>query len=87
MLWPAWRSREKGNLGWVPLNAATAFKIDEDHGAVILLGRLYRRWFSRPLDGKIKTAAFREDARGRWYFNVQLQVAGAPAKDGPSGGG
>jgi hypothetical protein len=36
---PAWRSRQKGNLGWVPLIAARAFQIDQDHGAVVLLGR------------------------------------------------
>ena len=77
---PAWRSRKKGNLGWVPLNAARAFKIDEDHGAVVLPGRLYRLWFSRPLDGTITTAAFCEDARGRWYFNVQLLLAEAHAE-------
>jgi IS605 OrfB family transposase len=70
----------------VPLNAARAFQIDQDHGAVVLLGRLYRLWFSRPLDGKVKTAAFCEDARGRWYFNVQIEVIEAPAKDGPSVG-
>jgi putative transposase len=83
---PAWRSRKKGNLGWVPLNAARAFKIDEDHGAVVLLGRLFRLWFSRPLERRIKTAAFCEDGRGRWYFNVQFEIAKAPAKDGPSVG-
>lgn len=83
---PSWRSRKKGNLGWVPLNAARAFRLDEDRGAVILLGRAYRLWFSRSLpdDGKIKTAAFCEDARGRWYFNVQVEVTEAAAKDGPS---
>lgn len=83
---PAWRSRKKGNLGWVPLNAARAFRIDEDRGAVVLLGRAYRLWFSRrlPDDGKIKTASFCEDARGRWYFNVQVEVTEAAAKIGPA---
>lgn len=33
---------------------------------------------------KIKTAAFCEDARGRWYFNVQVDVAEADAKTGPA---
>lgn len=49
---PAWRARKKGSLGWIPLNATRAFRLDEDRGAVVLLGRAYRLWFSRrPPDG------------------------------------
>lgn len=44
---PAWRSRKKGSLGWMPFNAPRAFKIDG--GAVIVLGRKYRLWLSRPV--------------------------------------
>jgi putative transposase len=79
-------SRKKGSLGWVPCNAPRAFRIDEASGSVIVLGRKYRLWFSRPLpDGaKIKTASFAEDARGRWYFNVQIEVAEAAPKEGPT---
>jgi IS605 OrfB family transposase len=50
-----------------------------------VLGRTYRLWFSRPIPAaKIKTACFAEDARGRWYFNVQIEVMEAAAKHGPS---
>lgn len=79
---PAWRSRKKGSLGWVPFNAPRAFHIDGD--AVVVLGRKYRLWLSRPIpeDAKVKTAAFAEDSRGRWYFNVQIEVAEAAAKEG-----
>lgn len=79
---PAWRSRKKGSLGWVPFNASRAFRIDG--AAVVVLGRKYRLWFSRPIpeNAKIKTAAFAEDARGRWYFNVQIEVEEAVAKNG-----
>jgi putative transposase len=81
---PAWRSRKRGTLGWVPFNAARAFQIDESTGSIIVLGRKYRAWFSRaiPPDAKVKTACFAEDARGRWYFNVQIDVASATLKDG-----
>jgi putative transposase len=81
---PTWRSRHKGNLGWVPFNAPRAFRVDPDSGSVIVLGRKYRLWFSRPIpaDANIKTACFAEDARGRWYFNVQIEVAEAAAKAG-----
>jgi putative transposase len=83
---PAWRSRKKGALGWVPFNAPRAFRIDQESGSVIVLGRKYRLWYSRPIpdDAKIKTAAFAEDSRGRWYFNVQIEIAKAAAKEGPS---
>src|SRR4029077_4856531 len=83
---PKWRSRQRGSLGWVPFNAARAFKIDQASGSVVILGRKYRLWYSRPIpaDGKIKTACFSEDARGRWYFNVNVEVEKAIAKDGPT---
>lgn len=79
---PAWRSRRRGALGWVPFAAPRAFRISDD--AVVVLGRKYRLWLSRPIpDGaKIKTADFAEDARGRWYFNVQIEVAEAVSKEG-----
>jgi putative transposase len=83
---PAWRSRKKGSLGWVPFNAARAFRIDEASGSAEVLGRKYRLWFSRPIpaEAKVKTACFAEDARGRWYFNVQIEVAETVAKEGPT---
>jgi IS605 OrfB family transposase len=42
-------------------------------------------WLSRQLpdDAKIKTACLAGDARGRWYFNVQIEVAEATPKEGP----
>ncbi len=81
---PAWRSRKRATLGWVPFNAPRAFRIDEASGSVVVLGRKYRIWYSRPIptDAKIKTACFAEDARGRWYFNVQIEVAEVAVKTG-----
>lgn len=81
---PIWRSRKRGTLGWVPFNAPRAFRIDEVTGSVVVLGRKYRLWFSRsiPTTAKIKTACFAEDSRGRWYFNVQIEVAEAFTKTG-----
>jgi putative transposase len=81
---PRWRSRKKGTLGWVPFNAPRAFRIDEASGSIVVLGRTYRLWFSRniPADAEIKTACFAEDARGRWYFNLQIEVAESATKTG-----
>ena len=83
---PAWRSRKNGALGWVPFNAARAFRIDKTKATVTVLGRKYRIWFSRPfpIDAKIKTSCFAEDGRGRWYFNVQIEIADGLAKNGPA---
>lgn len=83
---PRWRTRKNGALGWIPFNAPRAFRIDEASGSIVVLGRKYRLWFSRPIpvDAKIKTACFAEDSRGRWYFNVQIEIAEAAMKTGTS---
>src|SRR5487761_433888 len=39
-----------------------------------LLGRGYWLWLSRPIEGKIRCGGFAEDARGRWYLNLQLEA-------------
>lgn len=67
---PRWRGRK--SLGWVPFQAARAIKIGD--GAAWFLGRKYRLWYSRPIAGKIKTGCFAQDARGRWYLNLQGEV-------------
>lgn len=68
---PRWRGRR--SLGWVPFQAARAIRMDGD--AVTFLGRRYRLWHSRPIDGEIKCGCFAQDARGRWYLNLQVEVA------------
>jgi putative transposase len=51
--------------------------------AVVFLGRRYRLWLSRPIGGRILSGGFGEDARGRWYLNLQVE---AP-EDGEHGAG
>ena len=68
---PHWRGKK--SLGWIPFAAARAVKLDGD--AVIYLKRRYRLWRSRPVDGKIKTGCFAQDARGRWYLSLQVDIA------------
>jgi putative transposase len=67
---PRWRARK--SLGWVPFQAARAIRMVRD--GVILLGRRYRVWLSRPIEGDIRCGSFAQDARGRWYLNLQLEV-------------
>src|SRR6516165_9797686 len=68
---PRWRGRR--SLGWIPFQAARAIRLNSD--AVIFLKRRYRLWLSRPMDGTIKCGSFAQDARGRWYLNLQVEVA------------
>jgi IS605 OrfB family transposase len=72
---PRWRGKK--SLGWVPFAAARAIKLDGE--AVIHLKRRYRLWLSRPVDpATINAGSFSQDARGRWYLNLQVEVADAP---------
>jgi len=84
---PRWRASRgaKKALGWVPFQAARAIKLDGD--AAIFLKRRYRLWLSRPVDGKVKCGCFAQDARGRWYLNLQVEAPeGAPKEEGPEVG-
>jgi IS605 OrfB family transposase len=68
---PRWRGRK--SLGWIPFQAARAIRMEGD--AVVFLKRRYRLWLHRPIDGQIKSGAFAQDARGRWYLNLAVEVA------------
>lgn len=68
-----WRSRKR-SLGWIPFKAAYV-KLQDD--SVTYCGHRVRLWLSRPVDGTIKTGSFTQDARGRWYVNLQCEVAEA----------
>lgn len=67
----SWRSRKR-SLGWIPFpNQAIHLRGDE----VRFGGRMFRLWLSRPVEGTIKAGSFTQDARGRWYINLQCEVA------------
>ena len=65
-----WRSRKK-SLGWIPLKMRF-LKITGD--SLRYQKRRFRFWNSRPLQGTPKTGSFSQDARGRWYLNIQCEV-------------
>jgi putative transposase len=65
-----WRSR-KHSLGWVPFKVRF-LRLEGD--SIFYLGRRFRFWLSRPIEGKPKTGSFTQDARGRWYVNLQCEV-------------
>lgn len=74
-----WRSRKR-SLGWIPLKMRF-LKIKGD--SIQYQKRRFRFWASRPIEGTPKTGSFSQDARGRWYLNVQCEVdaPGVPIGD------
>ena len=64
-----WRSRKR-SLGWVPFKAS-GIRVEGD--SIKYGGKLFKFWLSRPIEGKIKTGLFSQDARGRWYVNLVVE--------------
>lgn len=66
----SWRSRKR-SLGWIPTKS-NGLKLNDD--SIEYAGHIFRFWKSREVLGKIKTANFSQDARCRWYVNIQCEV-------------
>lgn len=58
-------------LGWVPFRGR---RLKVVNGSVVWLGQTFRFWQSREIVGQIKTAAFVQDASGRWFVTFQCEV-------------
>ena len=75
--WLRWRvsnpNSPKRSLGWVPFNNG---HVVYRGGAFVFRGRPYRAWVSRELaEGQTFGAgSFSQDAQGRWYINLPVQV-------------
>lgn len=70
----AWRKTfgVRRSLGWVPVNTGMA---KWKNGQVYFNGQYYGVWDSYGLSQyKFRSASFNEDSRGRWYFNVVVDV-------------
>jgi IS605 OrfB family transposase len=66
------------SLGWVPINTGQA---QWKNGQVFHNGCYYKVFDSYGLSQyKFRSASFNEDSRGRWYFNVVVDVAVAQSK-------
>ena len=66
-----WRSHKR-SLGWIPFKASGVKVVDD---TIQYQGKVFRFWLSRPIEGKVKTGSFSQDARGRWYVNLTIQEA------------
>ena len=60
------------SLGWIPINTAAA---QWKNGQVYHNGHYFKVWDSYGLGQyTFRSGSFNEDARGRWYFNVVVDV-------------
>lgn len=65
------------SLGWIPVKASA---LDYRNGQVHYQGKALSLWDSYGLaDYQLRSGSFSEDARGRWYLNVTVDVK-QPAK-------
>ena len=70
----SWRasSGSRRALGWIPINTGAA---KWKNGCVYHNKTYYKVWDSYGLENyKFKSGSFNEDARGRWYFNIVVEV-------------
>lgn len=68
----------KRSLGWIPVNTGAA---SWKNGQVYHNGHYFKVWDSYGLSQyPFRTASFSEDSRGRWYFNVVIEMEAKPAQ-------
>jgi len=71
-----WRSYKK-SLGWIPFKVS-GIKLQ---GSEVVYGKTrFKFWKHREIEGRIKTGSFNQDSLGRWYLNLQCEVAIAEPK-------
>jgi IS605 OrfB family transposase len=73
-----WRvsSGARRSLGWVPFKSRAA---QWQNGCVKFAGHYFKVWDSYGLAGyKFRAGSFSEDSRGRWYFNICVEVETVP---------
>ena len=68
----------KYSLGWIPFKIGHAkYKAGQIHFA----GKKFSLWDSYGLvDYELRAGSFSQDSRGRWYFNVAVEVEAAASK-------
>jgi IS605 OrfB family transposase len=60
------------SLGWIPVKGQT---VRYQHGQIVYNGHHFKCWDSYGLSRyKFKQGSFSEDSRGRWYFNIAVEI-------------
>ncbi|MGE6608856.1 hypothetical protein ACQKE4_20500 [Halomonas sp. NPDC076908] len=74
-----WRKSRgaRRSLGWIPVNTGAA---KWKSGQVFHNGSYFKVWDSYGLSQyTFRSTSFNEDARGRWYFNVVVEIDVQPS--------
>ena len=66
-----WRSHKR-QLGWIPFKSVGIKHTVID--TFTYCGIDFKVWYSQPIEGVIKSGSITEDARGRWYINLQCET-------------
>lgn len=78
--WLRWRGRR--SLGWIPLKGRELKAVGDSFR---YHSRTFRVFNSRPIPEGAKIcdgSSFSQDARGRWYLNLVLEIPEPPKRDG-----
>lgn len=68
---PGWRGKK--SLGWIPFRNHA---VRVEHGRVRYMRKWYRFWDTRAIEqSSVRSGSFSQDARGRWYLNLEVEVA------------
>lgn len=68
----------KGSLGWISINTGAEKR---KNGAIFFNGQHINVWDSYWLSQyKFRSASFCDDSRGRWYFNVVVDLEAEQSK-------
>lgn len=65
-----WRSAKR-SLGWIPFKKCN---ITLKGDTFKYLGKQYRFWKSREIEGDIKCGSINQDSRGNWFINIACEV-------------
>lgn len=80
------RWRGKRSLGWVPMKGRDLKRTETGFR---FFGHHYTVWYSRPIPEGAKVCdgtCFAQDAEGRWYLNICLELPDVAKRDGDSVG-
>lgn len=74
---PRWRisSGSKRSLGWIPFSSRS---IKLHDSCLTYQKQKYRLWLTRKIEGNIVCGCFSEDASGRWYANIVVDIEEKP---------
>jgi putative transposase len=66
------RFKGKKSPRWIPFKA-TSFKLED--GSFLYKNQRFRVWQSMKINGKIKSGSITQDVLGRWFVNINYEIA------------